>query len=89
MPAIRLIVTGKVQGVFYRAESRKKAMELGLAGWVRNRDDGSVEVHAEGPQETLEQLMTWCRRGPAMANVQEMSATPMPSEGRTSFDIRP
>ncbi|HEY9759585.1 MAG TPA: acylphosphatase [Oculatellaceae cyanobacterium] len=69
---VRLVVLGKVQGVFYRHSTREKARELGLSGWVRNLSDGSVEVEASGAKTTVEQLISWCRRGPANARVEDV-----------------
>lgn len=66
---VHLVVRGRVQGVFYRATTQKKAIELGLTGWVRNRADGAVEVVAEGDREKLEKLIEWCRVGPERAQV--------------------
>jgi acylphosphatase len=64
-----IYVSGRVQGVFYRSNTRRKALELGLKGWVRNLGDGRVEIVAEGGEERLERLIEWCRRGPPMARV--------------------
>jgi len=69
---IHLVVHGRVQGVFYRHSAAEFARQLGLKGWVRNRFDGSVEVLAEGPAESLAALRQWCARGPAGANVRSM-----------------
>ena len=66
---VRLRVTGIVQGVCFRAETRREACRLGLCGFVRNRDDGSVEVVAEGSSSRLDTLIAWCRRGPPHARV--------------------
>ncbi len=66
---VRARVRGRVQGVFYRASTCDRAAELGLVGWVRNCADGSVELEAEGPREQVDQLIAWCRRGPAGARV--------------------
>lgn len=66
---VHLVVHGRVQGVFYRATTLEKALELGLGGWVRNRADGAVEVVAEGDREKLEKLIEWCRVGPERAQV--------------------
>jgi acylphosphatase len=63
-------VRGRVQGVFYRASTRERALELGLIGWVRNLADGRVELCAEGPREALERLVAWCREGPPAARVE-------------------
>jgi acylphosphatase len=64
-----IYISGRVQGVFYRSNTRRKALELGLKGWVRNLRDGRVEIVAEGDEERLERLIEWCRRGPPMARV--------------------
>lgn len=66
---VHVIVHGRVQGVYFRASTRERARHLGLAGWVRNCPDGSVELIAEGEQGRLEQLVTWCHGGPPGARV--------------------
>ena len=66
---VALRVVGIVQGVGYRASTRRKALSLGLAGWVRNEADGSVRAEARGPAAQVDALVAWCRRGPAMARV--------------------
>ncbi|SDG47107.1 MULTISPECIES: acylphosphatase [Thalassobaculum] len=67
-----LTVTGRVQGVAYRAWTIGTAKELGLVGWVRNRQDGAVEITARGEPDELDALATRCRRGPPMAQVQDV-----------------
>ena len=71
---IRLRVSGVVQGVFYRQSTALEAQRLGLAGAVRNLPDGSVEVVAEGVRAAVEELVTWCRRGPPAARVDALQA---------------
>ncbi len=66
---LQLRITGIVQGVCFRAYTQDEAIGLGLTGWVRNCRDGSVEVVAEGPQEALERLASWCDHGPPSAQV--------------------
>lgn len=61
---VHIRVTGRVQGVFYRANTRETAERLGLSGWVRNMPDGSVEIVAEGDVKQLKALVDWCHRGP-------------------------
>lgn len=68
----RIIVFGRVQGVFFRHETQVTAQGLGLSGWVRNRRDGSVEILAEGEKDQLEALIGWCHQGPAMSNVEDV-----------------
>ena len=72
----RLQIRGKVQGVYYRASMVNEALRLGVAGWVRNRLDGSVEAMVCGSTEQVEQLMAWARRGPPAAAVTEVVVTP-------------
>lgn len=67
-----LRIRGKVQGVFFRESARVEATRLGLTGWVRNRDDGSVEAVAEGEPAALEDFIRWCHRGPVAARVSEV-----------------
>jgi acylphosphatase len=71
---LKLLISGRVQGVCYRWFTRDTAVELGLTGWVRNLPDGKVEAVAEGEREKLEQLLGWCRRGPDMARVTDIRA---------------
>ncbi len=65
-----LTITGRVQGVFYRASAQQEAQRLGLVGEAGNLPDGRVEVIAEGPREAVEELIAWCRRGPPAAKVE-------------------
>jgi len=74
MPQVHLLISGRVQGVFFRMHTHKKALELKLTGWVRNIDDGRVESFAEGPQEKLEVFVEWCHRGPPAAKVDQVEA---------------
>jgi acylphosphatase len=69
---VTLLVTGRVQGVFYRASTLERAQSLNLSGWVMNLSDGSVEVEAEGPKYALEELVSWCRQGPPSAEVEDV-----------------
>ena len=69
MAAARFLVEGKVQGVFFRASTRERALRLGLSGWVRNLDDGRVEVLAAGSADALEALAQWLQGGPPAARV--------------------
>lgn len=86
--AVHLFVHGRVQGVFYRAKTQKTAKRLGVTGWVKNCDDGSVEIHAEGNRDQLEELIAWCRRGPALASVSNIDLNWIEAEGLGAFDIR-
>jgi len=72
MRRVSLRIRGKVQGVFFRESTRIEATRLGLTGWVRNRDDGSVEAVAEGESAVLEDFIRWCHRGPPAARVTDV-----------------
>ncbi len=69
---LHAVVHGRVQGVFFRASTQKKAQALGLTGWVRNLPDGTVEVLAAGPRSVLERLLEWLHQGPPLARVQRV-----------------
>jgi acylphosphatase len=73
--AKRLIITGRVQGVGFRFYTQRKARELGLAGWVRNCRDGSVEAVIQGAPPAVEAMIAWARRGPPSAVVAEVRVT--------------
>jgi acylphosphatase len=68
----RVVIRGQVQGVFFRVETRDRARSLGLAGWVRNTPDGTVEAVFEGDRERIESIISWCRRGPSLARVDDV-----------------
>lgn len=91
MATRRLFISGRVQGVGFRYSLQREAERLGLAGWVRNRSDGSVEALAQGAPDALEALTAWARRGPPAARVAEVKAEPAdPLEPqRARFELRP
>ena len=68
-----LIITGRVQGVWYRASMAREAERLGVTGWVRNRNDGSVEAMVAGSDEQVAAIMNWARRGPPAAQVEHVA----------------
>lgn len=87
---LHITVQGRVQGVFFRAATRRLARQLDLTGWVRNRSDGSVEVLAEGRRDMLELLLDWCRRGPSGARVTAVRAAWREASGQwADFVIGP
>jgi len=84
----RVVVSGRVQGVFFRTTCEQVAGGLGVRGWVRNRDDGAVELVAEGRREPVEQLLDWCRHGPPKANVTGVSVAREPLGAERGFRVR-
>jgi DNA ligase D-like protein (predicted 3'-phosphoesterase) len=81
-------IAGSVQGVGFREAARSRAQQLGLTGWVRNADDGTVLVHAEGPREAVEALIAFLREGPRGATVSAVEVEPVAVEGHEQFAIR-
>ncbi len=71
---IRARLYGVVQGVFFRAGTRQEASKLDLTGWVSNREDGSVELEAQGPSREVDRLLSWCRQGPPDAEVDRVES---------------
>ena len=88
MTRVRVRVRGRVQGVFFRADARERAESLGIAGWIRNAEDGSVEAAFEGDEERVQSMVEWCRRGPAGARVDEVEVEPQEPTGETGFHVR-
>ncbi|MBI3618946.1 acylphosphatase [Candidatus Peregrinibacteria bacterium] len=88
VPAVRLTITGLVQGVFFRSRLKKIADQLRIKGWVRNAEDGSVEIHAEGSEDALKKFEEWCRRGPPSAKVERVEIREVGEEGFEEFEIR-
>lgn len=84
----RLVVHGKVQGVFFRDSTREAAANEGVSGWAANRDDGAVEVVLEGPPEAVEAVAEFCRIGPVSARVDHVDEIEEPPEGLEGFRIR-
>jgi acylphosphatase len=70
-----VVIRGRVQGVFFRVETRDRARSLGLSGWVRNTPNGTVEAVFEGDRGRIESMLAWCRRGPAMARVDDVEVS--------------
>jgi len=85
---VRLEITGRVQGVWFREATRQEAERLGVCGWVRNCPDGSVEAVLEGRRDAVEELERWCHHGPPAARVVEVRCNREPAAGETSFRVR-
>ena len=84
----RVIVSGEVQGVGFRATGRRAARAAGVAGWVRNLSDGRVEAVFEGDQVAVDAMVAWCRRGPSWATVSGVSVEEQPPAGEHGFASR-
>jgi acylphosphatase len=82
------MVSGMVQGVFFRQVTSEQARQRGVAGWVRNRSDGRVEAVFEGPQEAVDQLVSWCHEGTPWSRVELVDVTAEEPEGLETFSIR-
>lgn len=85
-----IIVSGKVQGVYYRATAQEQAIALHLTGWVRNRPDGKVEGIIEGVSEDVHKMIAWCRQGPSGAVVEDLQVDWQdPKSDFSTFTIAP
>jgi acylphosphatase len=83
----RAVVHGRVQGVFFRDSTREQAEAAGVAGSVRNRDDGAVEVILEGPPEAVERVLAFSHHGPRQAQVDNVEISEEQPQGLTSFEV--
>ncbi len=86
--AVRAVVRGEVQGVGFRDATVRRARELGVLGWVRNGEDGTVQVHAEGSERAVGELVAFLREGSSPAQVSEVAIDKVPAEGHEQFAIR-
>src|SRR3954452_8846473 len=84
----RIVVQGRVQGVFFRDTMRRRGEAAGVSGWVVNRSDGAVEAVFEGEPEAVEELAEFCRQGPSRAEVDSAEVTDEEPEGLTGFEVR-
>ncbi len=84
----RVVVHGEVQGVNFREETRKEAESAGVAGWVRNTDEGAVEAVFEGDDDAVEQMVEFCRSGPSSADVEDVAETEEDAEELSGFEVR-
>ncbi len=83
----RIKVHGKVQGVFFRKNTQQKALELGLSGWVKNEDDGTVSVEIEGELHSILAMQSWLRLGPPNAEVKSLEISQGQEQGYEDFMI--
>jgi acylphosphatase len=84
----RVVVTGRVQGVWFRESCRRQAVAAGVTGWVRNAEDGSVEAVVEGEPDRVERVLAWMRVGPTHAVVANVEVNAEPPVGETVFAVR-
>lgn len=85
---VHVFISGIVQGVYFRAHARDEALSLSLNGWVKNTDDGRVEIEAEGPRDKINAFILWCHKGPSGARVDGMEVTEETNPGNfTGFKI--
>ena len=85
---VRVLVSGRVQGVFFRQGTARLARSLGCAGWVMNRSDGRLEAVFEGPEATVERMVAWCREGPERAVVEGVEVLEEEPGGFEGFEVR-
>ncbi len=88
MKHVNISVRGKVQGVWYRESARRKAISLGLFGFVCNRPDGSVYAEVEGNETAISLFVDWCKTGPELARVESVEFVEAPSKSFSQFDVR-
>jgi acylphosphatase len=86
--ARKLVIHGRVQGVFFRDTLRRVAGDAGVSGWARNSDEGTVEAHLEGPARAVERVVEFARQGPEQAVVERVDANDAGVLGLTRFDVR-
>ncbi|WP_347976467.1 acylphosphatase [Microbacterium sp. ProA8] len=89
MRRVHVMVRGEVQGVGYRYTMRMIARDAGLAGWVRNRADGSVEAELEGTPDQVDEVLAWMAEGPPGARVDSATVTDAEPTGERGFEVRP
>jgi acylphosphatase len=83
-----IVVSGKVQGVFFRASAKEKAEQLNIKGFAQNQSDGSVRIEAEGDEENLKQFVDWCRMGPPRAQVTNIEIREGDLKNYSRFEIK-
>lgn len=85
---VRVVVLGRVQGVWFRDSCRERARAEKVAGWVRNRSDGAVEAEFEGSRASVDRMVAWCREGPPRARVDRVDVTGIAPSGEAGFRVR-
>ena len=86
---VHVLISGRVQGVWYRASTKQKAEQLDIKGWVRNTEDGKVEAVFEGEEKVVQEMINWCHKGPPLARVDNVEVKKQKSiNGFNGFSIR-
>ncbi len=86
---VHVIISGRVQGVWFRSDTKQKAEQLGITGWVRNTIGGNVEAIFEGEEDLVKEMIDWCHRGPPLAQVEHVEVKNQdPTNGFEGFSIR-
>lgn len=86
---VHVLISGQVQGVWFRSSTKQKAEQLGLTGWVRNTPDGDVEAVFEGEEKIVKEMIEWCHRGPPLAKVENVEVKKQnPTNGFDTFSVR-
>lgn len=88
MAAVRVVVHGDVQGVFFRDECRQRAQAAGVSGWVRNDAAGTVEAVFEGDADAVDRMVQWCKSGPSRARVEHVEVSDQQESGLHGFELR-
>ena len=88
MKSVQIIISGHVQGVFFRESTKRKANELGLVGYVENLDNGNVEVVAQGDEDKLNELIKFIKKNPGKSKVENIKITDKTTENFKTFEIR-
>lgn len=88
MKRVHVLIKGKVQGVGFRASTRRRAKNLELAGWVKNLDNGDVEAVFEGSEENVDEMLDWCKKGPSLAKVVDVKVEEEEPKVLESFEIK-
>lgn len=88
LQTLSIIVSGRVQGVFFRKSTKEIALSLGIKGTVCNQQDGTVKIIATGTEEQLNELLDWCKKGPAHAKVNSLKTIQISLESFTDFSIK-
>lgn len=87
MKTVHLQISGKVQGVFFRATAKEMAQLHLVSGWIKNTDDNNVEAEVTGENEAIEKFISWCKHGPAKAKVDHVKVTDVALKKFTSFEV--